>query len=144
MLSPTSFQRGRLEGLEEACWRFRSAAARKELMGARAERILVHLRRLEEELREAIWLPEHVPAALDTLRDSLEFLASRKRQGHPRDSLWRECSLVRMATLRTSTGHLDRLDAMANQGTKIVTAGVTIGEWKVAYEGVTIEKLSDY
>ena len=33
---------------------------------------------------------------------------------------------------------------MANQGTKIVTAGVTIGEWKVAYEGVTIEKLSDY
>ena len=88
MLSPMSrFQRGRLELLEEACWRFRSAAARKELMGVRAERILVHLGRLEEELQEAIWLPEHIPAALDTLRDSLEFLASRKRQGRPRDSL---------------------------------------------------------
>lgn len=88
MLSPMNrYQQGRLERLEEACWRFRSAAARKELMGARAERILVHLERLGEELREAIWLPEHVPPALDTLRDSLEFLASRKRQGRPRDSL---------------------------------------------------------
>jgi hypothetical protein len=87
MLSPSRFQQGRLERLEEACWRFRSAAARKELMGARAERILVHLGRLEDELREAIWLPEQVPAALDTLRNSLEFLASRKRQGRPRDNL---------------------------------------------------------
>jgi hypothetical protein len=87
-LSPMSaYQQGRLERLEEACWRFRSAAARKGLMGSRAERILVHLGRLKEELREAIWLPEHVPAALDTLRDSLEFLASRKRPGRPRDSL---------------------------------------------------------
>lgn len=88
LLSPMCrFQRGRLELLEEACWRFRCATARKELMGSRAERILVHLRRLEEELREATWLPEHVPAALDSLNDSLQFLASRKRQGRPRDNL---------------------------------------------------------
>src|ERR1700691_3397645 len=88
MLSPMSrFQRGRLELLEEACWQFRCAAARKELMGSKAERTLVQLRRLEEELREATWLPEHVPAALDSLKDSLQFLASRKRQGRPRDSL---------------------------------------------------------
>jgi hypothetical protein len=88
MLSPMSaYQPGRLELLEEACWRFRCAATRKELMGSKAERILVHLRRLEEELREATWLPEHVPGALDTLDDSLRLLASRKRQGRPRDNL---------------------------------------------------------
>jgi hypothetical protein len=87
-LSPMSaYQPRRLELLEEACWRFRCAAARKELMGSKAERILVNLRRLEEELREATWLPEHVPAALDSLNDSLQFLASRKRQGRPRDNL---------------------------------------------------------
>ena len=88
MLSPMSrYQQGRLERLEEACWRFRCAVARKELKGTRAERALVLLGRLKEELQEAIWLPEHVPAALDKLQDDLQLLASKRREGRPRDSL---------------------------------------------------------
>ena len=88
MLRPMSaYQPGRLELLEEACWRFRCAVARKDLKGAGAERALSLLGRLRAELREPIWLPEHVPAALDDLNDSLQRLASKKRQGRPRDSL---------------------------------------------------------
>lgn len=88
MLSPMSaYQPGRLERLEEACWGFRCAEARKELKGAGADRALLLLGRLKEELREASWLPEHVPVALDTLNDSLQLLASKKRQGRPRDNL---------------------------------------------------------
>lgn len=88
MLSPMSaYQPERLERLEEACWRFRCAVARKDLRGAGAKRALSLLGSLKEELREAIWLPEHVPVALDTLNESLQLLASKKRQGRPRDNL---------------------------------------------------------
>jgi len=88
MLSPMSaYQPGRLERLEEACWSFRCGVARQDLRGAGAERALSLLGSLKEELRGAIWLPEHVPVALDTLNDSLQLLASKKRQGRPRDNL---------------------------------------------------------
>ncbi len=63
MLIPMgAYQQGRLERLEEACWNFRCAEARKELKGAGADRAVLLLGRLKEELQEAIWLPEHVPA----------------------------------------------------------------------------------
>jgi signal transduction histidine kinase len=72
MLSPmSSYQPGRMELLEEACWGFRCAVARKDLKGAGAERALSLLGRLQDELREAIWLPESVPAALDTLQPKI-------------------------------------------------------------------------
>ena len=68
MLSPMSAYRpGRIELLEEACWRFRCAVARRDLKGAGAERALSLLEHLKEELGEPIWLPEHIPAAPDEL-----------------------------------------------------------------------------
>jgi hypothetical protein len=61
--------------------------ARKDLRGAGAERALLLLARLKEELHDAIWLPEYVPAALDKLQDDLPLSASKRREGRPRDSL---------------------------------------------------------
>ncbi|MGO9685050.1 MAG: hypothetical protein ACLPTZ_21160 [Beijerinckiaceae bacterium] len=64
MLSPMSvYQTRRLELLKGACWDFRCAVSRKDLIGAGAERALSLLGSLNEELRDAIWLPEHIPAA---------------------------------------------------------------------------------
>jgi hypothetical protein len=88
MLSPMRrYQPGRLEFLEEACWRFRCAAAGKALRGTSAGRALVLLLRLKQELGEPIWLSENVAIAFDTLQDSLQHWASRRRQGRPRDNL---------------------------------------------------------
>lgn len=90
LLSPMSaYQPGRLENLEEACWRFHCAVARKELKGAGAGRALSLLLRLKQELQEPTWLPEHVSVALDTLQDALQHLASTRRQGRPRDNVGR-------------------------------------------------------
>ncbi|MGH7780591.1 MAG: hypothetical protein ACREQR_12270 [Candidatus Binataceae bacterium] len=88
LLSPLRrYQTKRLENLEEACWNFRCAEARKGLKGAGAGRALSLLLNLRRELREPTWLPDHVSVALDTLQDKLQHLASNRPQGRPRDSL---------------------------------------------------------
>src|ERR1700684_3748920 len=79
--------RGRLQLLEDACWNFQCAEARKELKGSVATKALSLLGRLEGELGEAIWIPDRVAAAIDTLKDSLQPLVLKKRQGRPKDSL---------------------------------------------------------
>lgn len=87
-LSPMrAYDGGRLERLEDACWRFRCAATRKELKGPGANRALSLLLRLKRELGEPCWLPEQVPTALDTLQDELQRLASKRPQGRPRDGI---------------------------------------------------------
>jgi hypothetical protein len=88
LLNPMrAYDHRRLDRLEDACWRFRCAATRKELKGARARRALSLLLRLKRELGEPCWLPEQVPTELDRLQDQLIVLASKKRQGRPRDSI---------------------------------------------------------
>lgn len=78
---------GRLSRLEDACWRFRCAAIRNELKGARARRALSLLLRLKAELQEPAGLPEQIPPALDALQDQLQRLASKRPEGRPRDGL---------------------------------------------------------
>lgn len=82
--------------------------ARKDLKSARAERALALLARFKEELGEAIWLPEHIPVAIDTLQDSLQLWASKKRQGRPRDNLGQ--------TFRRNMGIFFRLGVLLKDG----------------------------
>lgn len=88
ILSPVAvYQPGRLERLEEACWRFRCAAARKELKSPAARRAFTSLLRLKRILGDPGWLAEPVSDALNRLQGELEFLVSRRRRGRPKDSL---------------------------------------------------------
>jgi hypothetical protein len=84
-----SFDSGRRNRLEEACWRHHCFAIRNRLFGARAKLALSHFTALRRTLGDPCWIPAAVATSLDNLESDLKSLASKAKRGRPSDSIAR-------------------------------------------------------
>jgi hypothetical protein len=109
-----NFNRRILSLLEESSWRYRVAAARSEIAGARAKAALRHLDRFVSSIGSGFWLHDAIVESLDTLGRDLMRSASKARRGRPADPVAKSFRR-NMKIFVPSAGALQRTRRAASQ-----------------------------